>query len=46
MNEYTSVGEGNMHKNTEQRENKEVSRWMSHYKQRITYRSVLYGQQL
>jgi hypothetical protein len=27
--------------NTEQRENKEVSRWMSHSKHKITYRSIL-----
>ncbi len=31
----------NMHKNTEQRENKEVSRWMSHPKHRITYTYIL-----
>jgi len=30
----------NMHKNTEQRENNEVSRWMSHSRHRITYGNV------
>ena len=32
----------NMHKNTEQRENKEVSRWMSHSKHRKTYRTYIF----
>jgi hypothetical protein len=31
----------NMHKNTDQRENKEVSRWMSHSKHKITCTSLL-----
>ncbi len=31
-----------MHKNTEQRENREVSRWLSHPKHRITYTYILY----
>jgi hypothetical protein len=31
----------NMHENREQRENKEVSRWMSHSKHRITFTTFL-----
>jgi hypothetical protein len=34
----------NMNKNTEQRENKEVSRWMSHSKHRITHSIAQGGQ--